>query len=244
LAALRGRPLRGIELSQQAPTDFLVLLPTGKVATLPRAVVADAYTLNGYAEAGGLADSILAIAARVSEKIAAVVPPAQVAGMQSGALVRPLTLAAPVVGPGPVSRLGPTMDLYVQALQAFADRNVPRTRAFLDSLSALHADFAAGEITMDAIYLEAWLRTQIGDTARASSELDKALRGLSAALPSILRNSAVASSLVRAMALRAELAAAAQQRDVARKWADAVVQLWGNGDAVTAPTVERMRKLR
>lgn len=244
LAALRGRPLRVIELSQQAPADIRVLLPTGEVAVLPHGVVADQHTLEGYAEAGGPADSILALAARVSEKIAAVLPPAQVAGMQSGALMRPLTLAAPVVGPGPVAQLGPTMDPLVIALRAFAQRNIPRTRAALDSLAALHADFAPGEITMDAIYLEAWLRTQIGDTTRASDDLDKALRGLSAALPSILGNSAVAASLVRVMALRAELAAAKQQRDVARKWANAVVQLWGQGDAVTRPTVERMRKLR
>jgi hypothetical protein len=244
LAALRGRPLRVIELSQQASGDVRVLLPTGQITTLPRGVVADRLTLDGYAEAGGPADSILALAARVSEKIASVVPPAQVAGMRSGALVRQLTLAAPVIGPRPVAQLGPTMDPFVVALRALDQRNIPRTRAALDSLSALHADFAPGEITMDAIYLEAWLRAQIGDTTRASNELDNALRGLSAALPSILKSSAVASSLVRVMALRAELASATKNPDVARKWADAVVQLWGQGDAVTKPTVDRMRKLR
>jgi hypothetical protein len=233
-----------IELSQQAPTDLLVLLPSGQITTLPRGVVADQLTLEGYAEVGGSGDSILALAARVSEKIASIVPPAQIAGMQSGALMRPLTLAAPVIGPGPVAQLGSTMDPFVIALRAFAQRNIPRTRAALDSLSALHADFAAGEITMDAIYLEAWLRAQIGDTTRASDELDKALRGLSAALPTILGAPAIAASLVRVMALRAELAAAKQQREVARKWADAVIQLWGQGDAITKPTVERMRKLR
>jgi hypothetical protein len=135
------------------------------------------------------------------------------------------------------------MDPFVIALRAFDQRKIPRTRAALDSLATLHADYAPGEVTMDAIYLEAWLRAQIGDTTRASNDLDKALRGLSAALPSILRSSAVAASLVRVMALRAELASATKNPEVARKWADAVIQLWGQGDSVTRPTVERMRKL-
>jgi serine/threonine protein kinase len=244
LALLRGRPLQVIQWRQRASGDFLVLLPSGQVATLPAAVSADAFALQEYADAGGPADSILSLADRISGKIAAVVPPAQVEGMRNGALMRPLTLAAPVIGPAPAAKLGPTMDPFVVALRAFAERNIPRTRAALDSLAALHADFAPAEITMDAIYLESWLRAQIGDSARASSQLDMALGGLSAALPSILRSPALAASLVRVMALRAELAAAAKQRDVAIRWANAVIQLWGSGDAITAPTVSRMRSLR
>jgi hypothetical protein len=96
---------------------------------------------------------------------------------------------------------------------------------------------------MDAVYLESWLRAQIGDTVAASEALDKALGGLPAALPSILMSSAVAFSLGRVMALRAELAARQQHDALARSWAKALIQLWGRGDAVTAPTLERMRKL-
>jgi hypothetical protein len=97
---------------------------------------------------------------------------------------------------------------------------------------------------MDAVYLESWLRAQLGDTAAASTALDRALRGLPAALPSILGNEAVAFSLGRVMALRAELAARKGERTFATDWATALIKLWGRGDAVTAPTLEKMRKLQ
>ena len=65
-----------------------------------------------------------------------------------------------------------------------------------------------------------------------------------AALPSILASSAVAFSLGRVMALRAELAAKKKDSSLAKSWATALLELWGKGDAVTAPTLERMRKLQ
>jgi tetratricopeptide (TPR) repeat protein/predicted Ser/Thr protein kinase len=244
LAALRGRPLEMLELALKRTPDYPVLLPNGQIAALPRQVVPDQIALDTYAQAGGNGDSVMALASRVSDKIAGLVPPAQAAALTSGALLRPLTLAAPMIGPKPVADLEPSPDPIILALRAYAARDMPRTRRFLDSLSALHADYAPGEITMDAVYVESWLRAQIGDTAAASGALDRALRGLPAALPSILANEAVAFSLGRVMGLRAELAARKQQGTLARSWSTALLQLWGRGDAVTAPTLERMRKLQ
>jgi predicted Ser/Thr protein kinase/tetratricopeptide (TPR) repeat protein len=244
LAALRGRPLEMLNLSLTATPNYPVLLPNGQIAALPRAAVADQVALDAYAQAGGNGDSVMAMALRVSDKIAALVPPAQVTPLTNGALLRPLTLAAPVIGPKPVADLEPNPDPIILALRAYSARDMPRTRRFLDSLSALHADFAPGEITMDAVYVESWLRAQIGDTAAASGALDRALRGLPAALPAILANEAVAFSLGRVMALRAELAARQGERTLATTWATALIKLWGRGDAVTAPTLERMRKLQ
>ena len=243
LAALTGRANRMIQISQLSSAPQPIWLPTGQIAQLPRPVIPDYSTLEAYAEVGAPADSIIAVANRVSEKIAAVMPPAKVEAMRAGALSRPFTLAAPNIGANPVVQFGPSEDPFLLALRAYSEKNLPRARVLLDSLEALHSDFAPGEITMDAIYLEAWLHSQIGQRDRAASELDRALRGLSAALPSLLRTSYVAACLVRVMALRADLATAANQHDVARTWASAVVQLWGHGDALTQPTVERMRKL-
>jgi hypothetical protein len=45
------------------------------------------------------------------------------------------------------------------------------------------------------------------------------------------------------MALRSELAAAANQAEVAKSWARAVVQLWGTGESIVRPTVERLQVL-
>jgi len=242
IAALRGRPQQIISLSNNASPEFQVMLPNGQPATLPRQVFSDVVALNAYAESGGSKDSVLAFAGRVSDKIAALVPPAQAAPLVNGALIRPLTLAAPVVGAKPVSELV-SMDPFVLALKAYAQRDVRQTRLLLDSIAASHAEYAPGEVTMDAVFRESWLRAQIGDSAAASVALDRALRGLPAALSSIVASSAVAFSLGRAMALRAELAAEKGERTLATTWATALIKLWGRGDAVTAPTLERMRKL-
>jgi predicted Ser/Thr protein kinase len=243
LAALRGRPLEFLDLALTRTPRYRVLLSNGQIAALPLPVVPDQLALDAYAQAGGSGDSVMAFAARVSDRIAGQVAPAQAAALTSGALLRPLTLAAPVIGPKPVANLEPSSDPIILALRAYANRDIPRTRRFLDSLFALHADYAPGEITMDAVYVESWLRAEIGDTAVATATLDRALRGLPAALPAILANEAVAFSLGRVMALRAELAARKGERTLSATWAGALLKLWGRGDAVTAPTLERMRRL-
>jgi hypothetical protein len=241
LAALRGRPLRAIELERRSGEPFRIFLPNGQVAVLPRAVVPDAIAVSHFSAVGAPRDSILAIKARFSERLSALVPAAALQGFLIGTLRRPLTLAAPVVGPGPATELGPTSDMFLAALNAFAIHDIPRSRRYLDSLRVLHEDYAPGEITMDVIYGEAWLRSQIGDEKGAAQQLDRGLSGLPAA-PNLLQRFEVTAALVRAMALRAELAHSAGETSLAKRWADAVLHLWGRGDAVTALTVQRMRQ--
>jgi hypothetical protein len=49
--------------------------------------------------------------------------------------------------------------------------------------------------------------------------------------------------LVRAMALRADLAAASGDHAAAARWAQAVTILWSDADQFLQPTVRRMREL-
>jgi predicted Ser/Thr protein kinase len=244
LAALRGRPLTGIRLSNEFGAPSRIMLPSGEVSDLPRGVIPDVHTLTWYAAAGGNGDSILSIAGRVSDRLSALVSPTKLQGIRVGALLRPLTLAAPVVGPQPAAQLGPSSDPYVVALKAWANRDVSKTRRYLDSLEAIHADYAPGEISMDAVFGEAWLRLQLGDSTEASRHLDRALAGLPTALTSVLQSEVNAASLVKVMALRAELASRSGERALSKQWRDAVVNLWGNGDAITSSTVARVKKLR
>jgi hypothetical protein len=51
------------------------------------------------------------------------------------------------------------------------------------------------------------------------------------------------SNFVRAMILRARLAAAIEDRPMAARWASAVVDLWSNADAEFLPVVDSMRAL-
>jgi len=243
LAALRGRGARVVELERKFPTD-LVLLSTGEVKKLPPALAAERAILDGYAGVGGPADSILAASERVSELLQALVSRKDADLMRWGLLSRPLTLAAPAIGPGPVTSLGPTSEYHVNALRALSQGNRRLAMNFLDSLSELHSVYAAGEISMDVVYGEAWLKTQLGDTLGATRDLDRALRGLLVAAPRILRNAELAASLVRAMALRAELAYKAGDRAKAKYWADAVYSLWGRGDFTTQSTLEKVQAYR
>jgi hypothetical protein len=199
--------------------------------------------LDVYSEFGGPRDSLLAVISRLSANLASLVSPREAQAMRTAVFATPLPLAAPVIGPEAVFALGPTSDLFTRALAAFARRNLKATRAYLDSLTELHSDFAAGEITMDAVYRESWLRAAVGDTMVAMKQVESALRGLPGALPSILRRPRLAASLVRVMALNAELAHATGNRDAARKWALYVLRLWGQGDITTAATVSRMQQI-
>ncbi len=243
LAALRGRGARVVELKRKFPTE-VVLLSNGELRRLPPALTAERAILDGYSEVGGPGDSILAANQRVSELLQAVVSKKDADLMRSPILRRPLTLAAPAIGPQPVTALGPTSDFFVNALRALSQGNRRMAMNFLDSLTELHSVNAAGEISMDVVYGEAWLRTQLGDTLGATRDLERALRGLPVATTRIVRDAGLAASLVRAMALRAELAHKAGDRAKAKYWAGAVYSLWGRGDFTTQSTLEKVKAYR
>lgn len=244
MAALRGRGLRAIEIEQRFAARQRVRLPNGQVVTLPSTLGFDLIALSFYATFGGSKDSILAMSSRVSDKVTALFPASQEQAMRRAILTRPLTLAAPVIGPQPVADLGETPELRVSALRALARGDRRRSLRLLDSLVRERTVYAPGEVTMDAVLGEAWLRLALGDTTGATRGLDNALRGFPAALPNVLRRSYRVASLVRAMALRAELAGHAGQQGAARQWADAVFVLWGKGDLTTAPTLDTVRRFR
>jgi hypothetical protein len=100
---------------------------------------------------------------------------------------------------------------------------------------------APGEVALQNVYHEAWLLLQLGDSTAAADYLDRSLAALQALRTSVVSEGPQAASLVRAMALRAELADRAGQDAVAREWATHVVELWQDGDAFVRPLVDRMR---
>lgn len=244
LAALRGRGLRTIEETLAGHWPQTARLATGEEAAIPAPLVPDFVTLEVYAACGGPRDSIVALAARLSEQLNSYFPERQIQAWRTAALERPLALAAPVTGPTLVAQLEPSSNLFALALRFLARGDRRRALVFMDSLTELHADYPAGQLTMDVVFGEAWLRLALGDTATATRALDHALDGLAAAGPGILRTHELTASLVRVMALRAILAGRAGQTITAKYWANAVFKLWGRGDAVTAATLESVQALR
>jgi serine/threonine protein kinase len=244
LSALRGRGFEVVKFEESFPQQYWTILPNGEQTQVPSSIGLDASRLMVYAEFGGPRDSLVAVLARLARTMSVTIRPGLLPAMRMAILRRPLALAAPLLGAGPVVALGPTSDLFSLALKAFGADDGRRVKSFLDSLAHLHGDYAAGEISMDVVYQEAWLRSAIGERGSAMRQMDNALDGLAAALPSILQNPTLAAYLVRVMALEAELAAQSGRVAVAKQWANAVVQLWGWGDQTTAPTVARMRALQ
>ena len=82
-----------------------------------------------------------------------------------------------------------------------------------------------------------------GDVPSAIGWLDQLLESLYEKAPRVPDEPIEAASLLRAMALRAELGASAGDDREARKWAAAVALLWSDADAWLQPLVGRMRTL-
>ena len=80
-----------------------------------------------------------------------------------------------------------------------------------------------------------------GKVQEATDRLDPTLGALRTM--QLLMDPVQAGSFVRAMVLRAELAARAGDRRAAARWAAVVVELWSQADAPLQPLVIRMRRL-
>ena len=226
LSALRGKVHRVIAIELPYAAEMKAYTPSG-AENLPPLVARDAIALLNHAAFAESADSITTIAERLSERIDALVPPGTAGAVRLALMSRPFTIAAPIIGPGKLASLGESQDPITSAITAFARNDRRKAGSLLDSLAELHSDRAPGSISMDATYMEAWLRNAIGDTLTAAKLLDNAFRGISKAPPSMLGSPLLIASLVRSMRLRSTIAA--QQGDVAseRKWANAANALWG-----------------
>jgi hypothetical protein len=128
-----------------------------------------------------------------------------------------------------------------RAQRAFATGDFTRTRVLLDSLDDLRVGYRPGDISLDHTVQEAWLRASVGDTAAAERRLDLVLEALPTLGVQAVLEPAQSAALGRAMALRADLAFARNNRSVSRRWATAVIDLWTNADQALAPTVARMQ---
>jgi hypothetical protein len=244
IAALRGRFHMVLGLQKTFSAQYNVRLETGERFTLPPALGADALTLVAYAAFGVAPDSIATIADRITQNTKSLIAPAKAASVRDAILTRPFALAAPVIGPGPLTSLGSSGDIFVRAIRFLANNDKASARRLSDSLAALWSPYPPAEITMDAVYLHAWLRAAVGDSAGAASLLDNTLRGLSIASPSFTANAIEAAGLVRATILRAELAASMRRPAIAKARAAEAYQLWGRGDPVITESLGRIADLR
>jgi hypothetical protein len=156
-------------------------------------------------------------------------------------LLRPVLLDA-IPDSALIDRLArSTTSHLLLAAQAIVRRDTSAaSRAFTAYDAALQE--AVSPPTPDMALAEARLRTRIGDTTGAVLRLDRMLLGARRYDRAVLVDPARAGAFVRAMAERAELAAARGDSATARKWATPVTVLWSSAEEELGPTVARMRR--
>jgi Tfp pilus assembly protein PilF len=98
-------------------------------------------------------------------------------------------------------------------------------------------------VPIETTLQEALLELRAGDTTAAATRLTEALSAMPTLGLDLLSRMPQAGSLVRAMMLRARLAARAGDAAAARTWAAGAATLWGAADPGLRADLEEMRRL-
>ena len=109
---------------------------------------------------------------------------------------------------------------------------------------AQRRDRPHGRVAVEGALAEAMAELGLGDTTAAVARLDGYLDGLGGAGIDLTERTVAAGSLVRLLALRARLAAARGEGQLASRRAGDVLALWGRADPGLAPVLAEMRALR
>ena len=243
LAALTGRANRTAQLLALAAPEMTLEIEDGHALVRPLPLAAAAFALTGYAALGAPADSVVAVAGRVERLVDASVPATQRDAMRAALLDHPRRLSYPLLGVGPVSGT-PGGVFYRRMLSSLDHGDTAALRASLDTLRTMRRNMRPGDVAITGTYLDARLSLALRDTAAATELLEASLNALPTLGKGLLENVDQAACLVRAMVLRAELAARAGDAATAQRWAAAVTILWGQADNTELQqTVSQMRQL-
>ena len=242
-AALTGRVqlLASILRARGGAPTFALTMPNGVPLAVPPALAQDAAGMFASAMTGACVDSLRGYRDRVDRQLGSYVPePAQRALARGVLLRRPLAIAVPCVGAASLVGVDAASDRMVRMEQALAGHDVAAFRVVYDSLVAARSLNRPGDAAMDYLYIESWILATFGDTTEAIRHLDGPLEALPTLGTFVTEYPSHTAALVRAMGLRAELAAATGDRAAAKRWAAAVATLWANSDQALQPYVRRM----
>jgi serine/threonine protein kinase/tetratricopeptide (TPR) repeat protein len=243
LAALNGRTNRAAALLAAAANGPPFTTPEGEPVPLPEPLAAPARALVAYAAAGAPAESLSAIERRVTALVGSWVEPARQRTVRRAALHGAAALSFPQMGIRDAHR-GPAGGNYLLSLQsALARGDVAAVRSGIAAVERARGGVRAGDVTIQHVYHEAWLLAAVDDTAGAISRLDRSLGALASLGSALVDEVPQAAGFVRAMALRADLAAAIGDRSGAARWARGVLALWRGADPDLGAVVSRMETL-
>jgi hypothetical protein len=236
LAALTGKVTKTSQLA--ALTNAF----TGPGLDVPSQVRDIAASFFARAALGLCNAATFSIERKLDDEIAANVAENEEQALRQAIKSRPLAMLAPCTAARASLNVPPTMRL-LRMQRAFANRDLRSLGFLLDSATTDAKTLKPGDVSLDFTYQVAWLRAAAGDTAGATRQLDLALRALSSLSPMSIREVASAAAAGRAMALRAEIAAARGEKDERQKWSKAVAELWNKADPELQPVVLRMRAM-
>jgi eukaryotic-like serine/threonine-protein kinase len=241
LAVLLGHVREAMEFEVRDPenarvsgTTGIITLPAQLRAARARFDIASAFALPG--------DSIAVLAQRISSVVDSYYPAKAEAGVvRAELLAAPLTLAYPV-GRQVLAAIGEPRSNVFSMVSALARGDSTRARALLAEAQGTGVGYAPG-LSVDMNFRRAVVAVALADTAAALRELDPVLHALPTLAPTLLRHISQIAGLVRALAVRAEIAEARHDRVTASQCASAVVALWGGADEELQPLVRRMKSL-
>jgi len=233
LAMLRGRPSLSARLLRREAA--------AAGWTIPAAVGLPGVGLLAFAAAGGPADSLRRLVREVEDAIARTLPASRREGAALEWVGRPLTLAFPAIELPVPDRLIGRGDWLLDVLDAYRRHDTSGVTGPLARVQARRSD--ATILTFDTLLPEAWVLAAIGLDSAAIGPLDRSLAAAGNVAPPGVELTVHAGSLIRAMALRAELAARHGDRVTARHWAGIVERLWRDGEPAVRPVLRRMAPL-
>ena len=242
LSLLTGHVYRAARLLQRsAPLDTPMTWDGIELPDAPMPVRQAGLELLAYAAVGEPAESLRAGKRRVEQRVSSWAGPLNRERLRLAVLHGPMALAFETIGLSDVHRRDAGGDYVLEMQWAMGHGDTAAVRAALRRQAELRTRARAGDVAINGTYGEARILLALHDTAAATSLLDLSLQALPTLGTFLLEQPEQVGCAIRAMALRAELAARAGDRAVATRWGNAVIALWEHGDPPLAPVVERMR---
>jgi len=243
LAALTGHIFTTADLLVRTASVDTPATWFGEPIVPPRPAAEPALALVAYAAFGVPRESLLVVRHRTEQEIRNWVEQRRRPLVKQALLQFPSVLTFPELGLSDLH--GPeTGGAYLLAMQwALARGDTATVRARFNWLAELRRDFRPGDLAPFAVYHEALLLLALGDTAAVVKQLDEYLGSLSTIGSGLVSDAAETAQFVRILVLRAEIAEAQRDHVVARRWGQAVADLWDAADPPLRKTVAHMRQL-
>jgi hypothetical protein len=235
LAILLGRPAKAASIARLAVEDLT------RELDIPTGVIELAQALLAFASLGSSPDSMRILETGLSNAISNVTSPERHRALIQTLLTGPAMMALPDYELA-ITRSLKNTGVFLESENHFLDNNPQGVLASINRLAESRKLNRPADFTIDGIFVEAWLLHAVGHSAEAAQRLDSTLNAIRWFAPGSLSDSRAAGSLVRAMLLRAEIAAKTGDAETARRWSSPIITLWAEAEPVMESRVAQARR--